>query len=223
MTASLDHADDCGSAAAYVLGALPGAERRRFEDHLAGCATCRDTVAGLAGMPGLLARVSPDDLTGTGPSSPVPPTLLPRLLREVRRGTRVRRLVGIGVAAAAILAAVLAGLALGAGRGAPGIPPGTAMTRLVSAPIAATVALTPDGHGTRLDMTCRYAGAAYADLPAYDLVVTGRDGHSQDVAQWRVGPDGSTRVVASVDMAADRIGTVEVRTASGLPVLRLAP
>jgi anti-sigma factor RsiW len=45
--------------AAYVLGALSSADRREFEDHLAGCAPCRDAVAELAGMPGLLSAVNP--------------------------------------------------------------------------------------------------------------------------------------------------------------------
>ena len=33
--------------AAYVLGALPGAERHAFEEHLEGCADCRRAVAEL--------------------------------------------------------------------------------------------------------------------------------------------------------------------------------
>ena len=41
----------------YVLGALPPAERTAFEAHLAGCAVCRDEVADLAGLPGLLGRL----------------------------------------------------------------------------------------------------------------------------------------------------------------------
>ncbi len=33
--------------AAYVLGALPDADRHEFETHMAGCASCRDAVAEL--------------------------------------------------------------------------------------------------------------------------------------------------------------------------------
>ena len=44
--------------AAYVLGALSSADRREFEDHLATCPPCRDALAELAGMPGLLGAVS---------------------------------------------------------------------------------------------------------------------------------------------------------------------
>jgi hypothetical protein len=45
-------------AAVYVLGALTARERYRFERHLRGCPTCRDELVWLAGMPGLLRRLS---------------------------------------------------------------------------------------------------------------------------------------------------------------------
>ena len=41
----------------YVLGALAPAERDAFERHLSDCATCRDEVADLAVLPGLLGRL----------------------------------------------------------------------------------------------------------------------------------------------------------------------
>ena len=47
--------------AAYVLGSLSPAERREFEEHLAGCPACQAAVSELAGMPGLLAQVPPED------------------------------------------------------------------------------------------------------------------------------------------------------------------
>ena len=47
--------------AAYVLGALSPAERREFEEHLATCPHCQAAVSELAGIPGLLAQVSPAD------------------------------------------------------------------------------------------------------------------------------------------------------------------
>ena len=50
--------------AAYVLGALSPQDRAAFEEHLRGCAQCAAAVAELAGVPGLLARVSADDARG---------------------------------------------------------------------------------------------------------------------------------------------------------------
>ena len=54
--------------AAYVLGALSAAERQEYEDHLTSCPSCRDAVAELAGMPGLLARVPTGEVLAMGGS-----------------------------------------------------------------------------------------------------------------------------------------------------------
>jgi anti-sigma-K factor RskA len=59
--------------AAYVLGALSPADRREFEEHLKGCAACASAVGELAGLPGLMSKVSEDrhisaDRSGAGTS-----------------------------------------------------------------------------------------------------------------------------------------------------------
>jgi anti-sigma factor RsiW len=41
--------------APYALGALDGAERTRFEEHLAACPTCRAELPGLRGAAAALA------------------------------------------------------------------------------------------------------------------------------------------------------------------------
>ncbi len=74
--------------AAYVLGSLSGAERREFERHLLECDSCSASVAELAGLPGLLSKVPADEAAGMltrSPEVPMPPTLLPRLVRSARR------------------------------------------------------------------------------------------------------------------------------------------
>ena len=43
--------------ASYVLGALPPDERRELDTHLRTCEECRTELIGLAGLPGLLARL----------------------------------------------------------------------------------------------------------------------------------------------------------------------
>ena len=88
---------------AYILGSLSPADRSAFERHLAGCADCALGVRQLAGLPGLLARVSPDALETAGAPEPVPPTLLPALVSEARRSQRRRSAVLVGLAAAAAL------------------------------------------------------------------------------------------------------------------------
>ena len=50
--------EECGSDAAYVLGALSPADRQAYERHLRDCQECQDSVQRLAGLPGLLALTS---------------------------------------------------------------------------------------------------------------------------------------------------------------------
>jgi len=49
------------SLGVYVLGAIDPADRALVEEHLASCPECREELAGLAGLPALLAvgRVPP--------------------------------------------------------------------------------------------------------------------------------------------------------------------
>ncbi len=92
----------------YVLGALSPTERQAYEKHLATCESCARSVRELAGLPGLLSRVDPVVLEPPPAMEPVLETLLPSLVREVRRSRR-RRLyatVGMGAAAAVAVGAV---------------------------------------------------------------------------------------------------------------------
>src|SRR5215212_9327779 len=98
------------SDAAYVLGALSPAERLEFERHLPTCASCRRSVAQLAGMPGLLARVPVESVEEPVVTDPVPPTVLPALVARVRREQR-RKTVLLSLGAAAAVAAVAVGAA----------------------------------------------------------------------------------------------------------------
>ncbi|GLZ34787.1 hypothetical protein Lesp02_69740 [Lentzea sp. NBRC 105346] len=53
------HALDVG---AYLFGSLDLRERSAFERHLGGCDTCRAEMLRLAPLPGLLGRLTPDDV-----------------------------------------------------------------------------------------------------------------------------------------------------------------
>jgi anti-sigma factor RsiW len=45
----------------YLLGSIRAADRSAVESHLACCADCRNMLAELAGLPGLLNRVNASD------------------------------------------------------------------------------------------------------------------------------------------------------------------
>src|SRR5690348_10712229 len=114
------------SLGVYVLGAIDPAERALVDAHLATCRDCRDELAGLAGLPALLARVSTEEaialaatdgaFPAAGEAAEPPRELLATVLdlTAARRRRRRWREAGLGVAAAAIVAAgVFGGLQLG--------------------------------------------------------------------------------------------------------------
>lgn len=63
MTQIWDCTDAKLSLGVYVLGAIDPAERALVDTHLVTCRDCRDELAGLAGLPALLARVNPDEIS----------------------------------------------------------------------------------------------------------------------------------------------------------------
>ena len=63
MTQIWDCTDARPSLGVYVLGAIDPAERALVDAHLLTCQDCRDELAGLAGLPALLARVNPDEVS----------------------------------------------------------------------------------------------------------------------------------------------------------------
>jgi anti-sigma factor RsiW len=228
--------------AAYVLGALSPAERREFEDHLKGCAACASSVGELAGLPGLMSKVSVEELTAEIEAPPE--TLLPSLARAVRRERGRRRLaVGTAAAAAACLIAVGA-VALG-GQDSTARPPlaasasgsstastpstasGTAnlaFSAVVPSPVTASARLVDMAWGTRIELTCSYR--AKDSYPAggspYALVVIDRSGAAQQVATWRALPDRELTVLGASSLVRQDIAAVEIRTLSGRAILRLS-
>lgn len=97
----------------YVVGAIDPAERAQVDEHLANCQSCRDELAGLAGLPAMLSRVPAADVEQLSlpllhlPEAVEPPEeLLNSLLGQVsaKRKSRMWRNVA-AVAAAAVIAA----------------------------------------------------------------------------------------------------------------------
>ncbi len=232
MTCEYAHLDG-----AYVLGALSPSERLDFERHLAGCAECSRSVRELAGLPGLLAQVDLDELEpADGP--PLPSTLLPSLVREVR-GDQRRRSLLVGAVAASVAAVVATALAVWAGVDqdrAPQSPasptvaatrtPGLPMVAVGPTPVRADVLVANVAWGTRLDVTCSYAAddEDYESSPGaeYALVVRTRDGGAEQVATWRGLPGRTMRLSAATATSRSEIETVEMRTSDGVVVLRLS-
>jgi hypothetical protein len=169
----------------------------------------------------------------------VPDTLLPSLVREVRR-TRARRawLTGVLAAAAAVVVTV-GSLAVAGQLGGDGASPGAQSPPVSSAPASPPEAMVPVGQdevgasvsfasvawGTRLDLTCTYRPGTGWDTPehapTYSLLVRTLEGDWQQVATWRALPGRTMQLSAATAASRDDISSVEIRTADGVPILHL--
>lgn len=58
------------SLGVYVLGAVDPVEFEMVGTHLATCPECRGEIAGLAGLPALLARLNPEEACRIGVGDP---------------------------------------------------------------------------------------------------------------------------------------------------------
>jgi hypothetical protein len=178
MMQTMDCAEARISLGVYVLGAIDPAERALVDAHVATCQDCRDELAGLAGLPALLARVSKEEaiaLADTGEPLPAAADEAPEPHRELlatvldltaaRRRRRRWREASLGVAAALIIAVgVFGGLRLGSSpaaqpagaSGQSGLyvgPPNGPMQTVTgkSGSMTATISYSAMGWGTQLD------------------------------------------------------------------------
>jgi hypothetical protein len=220
--------------AAYVLGSLDAEERRQYEAHLSTCARCREAVAELTGMPALLALLDPDKVAALDEASPElphpPPELLDSLLAKVRwRDRRRRRLswtmAAVAAAAAAVVIALLVGIHPGSSVPS-AVPPATSasaltMTRVAPNSIDATVRLSSQGSGTRIEMTCTYPKESEdsnqhdKDVDKLAMVVVGRDGSHAQLATWMAPPGVTVRPVGSTPMRMNQIAAVQIVSDDG--------
>ncbi|MBE1578271.1 anti-sigma factor family protein [Amycolatopsis roodepoortensis] len=197
--------------AAYVLGALSPEDRSAYEKHLRVCDRCAESVRDLAGIPGLLAQAGAPALQEE-PS----PELLPTVLKRVRRGRRIQRAITTTTAGAAVAACVALAVVLTGPVAAAGDP----MTPLGDYPVTAEVAMSATETGTKVDMTCSYGGNRAGD---YILVAVGADGGTSELASWRAMPKDTAHIVVGTAMRTGEIKALEIRTPSGLPLLRMNP
>jgi anti-sigma factor RsiW len=115
----------------YVLGAIEPGERARVGRHVAWCSRCRDELAGLAGLPGLLRTLTAGQAVRTwsdeaSDAPPGPP--LVAVISQVRR-IRCRRRRLAAAAAGVLLAGVAAVTGLRVFQAQAASPPDTAEPR----------------------------------------------------------------------------------------------
>ncbi|MEU7904207.1 zf-HC2 domain-containing protein [Actinoplanes sp. NPDC049118] len=196
-----DHEHDDG---AYVLGALSPAERAAYERHLATCSFCREAVADIAVLPGLLGRLDPADFEKLlAPDLPPPPsrrTSVPDLVmaaQSTRRQERRRvrwRVLGSALAAACLALVVGVGAVFWMGRA--GVPdpsvsgPAVAMTPANDrVPVTAHINLAGAAGGTKVNLVCFYNRRNEESEPyTIRLMAYGPDRESEQLGSWVASP-----------------------------------
>jgi hypothetical protein len=196
-----NHEHDDG---AYVLGALSPAERAAYERHLATCSFCREAVADIAVLPGLLGRLDPMDLEKLlAPDLPPARTRrnsMPDLVmaaQSTRREERKRvrwRVLGSALAAACLALVVGIGAVFWMGRG---VTPETGPTGPTVAmtpaneqvPVSAQVNLTGAAGGTKINLVCFYNRDNPESEPyRIRLMAYGPDKESEQLGSWTASP-----------------------------------
>jgi hypothetical protein len=203
----------------YALGAADAAERMLVESHLSTCQACRDELARLAPLPGLLARVPlnllradppPAGLHGREPAARITRARNTRARNARASAGRWRSVAG--VAAAAVLGAA-GGLWLaqpGASQKAANSPP-AAITLAGANPVThvhVTVTLTATSWGTSIRLLAR-------GLPLNQpcrLIVRSRTGGTQVAGAWDAWRAGPVSIPASAAWRPADISSLQVTT-----------
>jgi hypothetical protein len=206
MTPIWDCTDARPSLGVYVLGAIDPAERALVDAHLVTCRDCRDELAGLAGLPALLARVNPDevsricadDTVRAGPHAGAddqPPDELIGTVLDLAEARR-RRTRWRFVAAAAAVVAIAGGLFGGLSS--------MTTTRTVAVPVSSGGA-----HWETVEATNSVTGAsgsvAYSEEMWGDAfaVLVDHIPSGTTCQLWVVHPDGTRTQVAAWTTAKD--------------------
>ncbi|MDT4992059.1 MAG: hypothetical protein QOH97_1951 [Actinoplanes sp.] len=196
-----DHEQDDG---AYLLGALSPGERAAYERHLATCSFCREAVADIAVLPGLLGRLDPTDLEGmlqpdpqsAWPSNNRTPTLVTAAQRTRRRERRKMHVQVLGTAAATAFLALMIGVGLvfvirqDATPVTPIAGPTVSMTPIsAEVPVTASVNLIGGAGGTKINLVCSYIDKNSDQKPyTIRLMAYGPDDEQEQLGSWVVSP-----------------------------------
>jgi len=211
---------------AYILGALSPAERAEFERHLAGCPPCRDSMAQLAVLPGLLGRLDP---AAARPSATAPPSLLPRVLAAVRakRAARRRRrlfalIAGVVLALAGVTAVAIGSQLGGSARIATEIAYLPMTVDGGTSRVDAEVGIQEQQTGTLVAVRCLYYGAADRTWHVWLVVFTGDD-EAEPIGSWVATGGTPVEVTAVTHFAPDEIVRIELQTANNTTIAWWSP
>jgi predicted anti-sigma-YlaC factor YlaD len=200
MTQTWDCAEARHSLGVYVLGAIDPVERGLVDAHLETCQECRDELAGLAGLPALLARLDPDEVSRISADDPVhafaderPPAELIGTVLDLAKARRRRERWRYVSAAAAVVV-----LAAGAFTG---LRAATSTTRDVPVPSGSDHSWEiSQGSNQAASVTVAYSNELWGS--AFEVLVQ-RIPMGTTCQMWVVHPDGTRTQVAAWTTARD--------------------
>jgi predicted anti-sigma-YlaC factor YlaD len=206
------------SLGAYVLGALDPTERAAVDAHLSACPACREELAELAAMPGMLSRVRIEDVIEPEPAPS--PAVAERLIERLRAARRARRRrVGGAVAAVGLAAAVAAAIVIGTGSSdVTGPPDNTAQVSAsnVRTGVAASFGVRPAPWGTAVRVKLK--GVPPRTL--CKLIAYAHGGKQEVAGTWRATYDGTADVQGVTSIPRTQLTALEVMTANGHRLVR---
>lgn len=198
---------------AYLLGGLDDADKARFEEHVRQCSLCRDELADLEALPGLLDAVPVPDAVALAvpaarpPRSGEPALTVPQPVFDelaARRRTSRRRLTAlIGAVAAACLALGFAAAPLLD----PANKPDASYSVQADTGIQVTVGMIKKTWGTELAVD----GKSLPSKGTLSLWVKDRAGAEDRACAWMATPSGRVRVTSATPLQYTNIASVELR------------
>jgi hypothetical protein len=214
------------SAAVALLTGDPAPTE--VDAHLAGCASCREELARLAPLPGLLASLDLADLHLLQDAEPAGPVLLDRLLAAAARDRRRHR-AGILAVAAAVIALLV-------------VPAGIWGTQQLRHPTPAPTVATGPGPAqiswSATDVSTGVTGKAQVWKSAWGsdlslsvsgvasgtnctIVVLTKDGKSQTAASWTATYRGTAQVRGNVAAPVSTIIGIDIVDGTGKVLLHI--
>ena len=238
MTEPWDCAETKISLGVYVLGAIDPAERALVDAHLPTCRDCRDELAGLAGIPALLARVNPEEIERIGAApdgyagpaqEKAPPELIGTVLSlaSARRRRTMWRYAASAAAVVALAGGIFAGLS--ATRPAPASSVASEMPFLPGTTnweTAKGTSTTSDVHATisyGLEHWGTIGAAETWNIPlgtTCELYVVHNDGTKTQIMSWTTAQDeGTVWYLGSISMPSTDKGIKDFQITEGPKLL----
>ena len=193
--------------AAYLLGALSASEAAEYERHLANSPEPADQWDS-TDLPAILDVLSPEEalaLLDAEPATealdeaaPAPASFAAAVERRRTRSRGARVATALASAAAFLLIGGLVGYAVIPQQSSTGVSL-QAMAAGQRQGVTASLALSGEPWGTRLDWECQYTKDWAVKATGYDLVVTTKNGAETTVASWR--PSGTEKQASNLAAA----------------------